>query len=310
MPMNIITLVKTMVVLFAIMIIGYIINKKGILNKEANQVLSALIVKVTGPSLVFISACGRSSDGDKGQIIKIFLTGITLYSFLILFSKIIVVLLKPDIKDKAVYELMMIFMNTAFIGYPVLRALFGDYAIFASSVLNIPFNILLYSYGIYVIEKEGQVKRGINIKDFINPGIIAALMSLFIFLLEINVPEIIQRVVSMVGEITIPLSMILIGSSLALIPLKNALNNIGIYIMSFIKLIIMPIITFFIARLFIKDVFLIGLLTVNTALPAGSMIVMLTTEYKGNVKSASIGVFITTVLSVITIPMIVYFLLK
>lgn len=161
-----------------------------------------------------------------------------------------------------------------------------------------------------MIQKQGDAKRKFNIKDVLNTGVIAAIIALIIFLFGINVPGVVQEVLSMIGEITIPLSMILIGSSLALIPLKYVFSDIKIYLISFIKLIVMPAITYFIATLFTSDSFLIAQLTIATALPAGSMIVMLTTQYKGNVKTASVGVFITTVLSVITIPLMVYLLLN
>lgn len=308
--MNIMVLIRTMVVLFTIMLVGYGLNKLGILRKESNSVLSELIVKVTGPVLVVNSVCGIDTTNDKGQIIQIFFIGILLYALLIAFSQIIIRLLNLNKESGNIYALMLTFTNTSFIGFPILRVLYGDYAIFASSILHMPFNILIYSYGVYMIQKQGDDKRKFNIKDVLNTGVIAAIIALIIFLFGINVPGVVQEVLSMIGEITIPLSMILIGSSLALIPLKYVFSDIKIYLISFIKLIVMPAITYFIARLFTSDNFLIAQLTIATALPAGSMIVMLTTQYKGNVKTASVGVFITTVLSVITIPLMVYLLLN
>lgn len=308
--MNIMVLIRTMVVLFTIMLVGYGLNKLGILRKESNSVLSELIVKVTGPVLVVNSVCGIDTTNDKGQIIQIFFIGILLYALLIAFSQIIIRLLNLNKESGNIYALMLTFTNTSFIGFPILRVLYGDYAIFASSILHMPFNILIYSYGVYMIQKQGDDKRKFNIKDVLNTGVIAAIIALIIFLFGINVPGVVQEVLSMIGEITIPLSMILIGSSLALIPLKYVFSDIKIYLISFIKLIVMPAITYFIARLFTSDSFLIAQLTIATALPAGSMIVMLTTQYKGNVKTASVGVFITTVLSVITIPLMVYLLLN
>lgn len=308
--MNIMVLIRTMVVLFTIMLVGYGLNKLGILRKESNSVLSELIVKVTGPVLVVNSVCGIDTTNDKGQIIQIFFIGILLYALLIAFSQIIIRLLNLNKESGNIYALMLTFTNTSFIGFPILRVLYGDYAIFASSILHMPFNILIYSYGVYMIQKQGDDKRKFNIKDVLNTGVIAAIIALIIFLFGINVPGVVHEVLSMIGEITIPLSMILIGSSLALIPLKYVFSDIKIYLISFIKLIVMPAITYFIARLFTSDNFLIAQLTIATALPAGSMIVMLTTQYKGNVKTASVGVFITTVLSVITIPLMVYLLLN
>jgi len=307
--MNIMVLVETMVVLFVIMLIGYVLNKLSILREESNSVLSELIVKVTGPVLVVSSVCGTNEMTDKMQIIKIFFVGILLYAVLIIFSKIIINLFHLNDESGNIYSLMLIFTNTSFIGYPVLRALYGDYAIFTSAILHMPFNVLIYSYGVYMIQKKGDSKREFKIKDVLNIGVIAAIIALLIFLLDIEIPHIIQNILTMVGDITIPLSMILIGSSLALIPIKYVFSNVKIYIVSFIKLIMMPFIAYFTAKLFTNDSFLIAQLTIATALPAGSMIVMLTTQYKGNVKAASIGVFITTVLSVVTIPFMVYFLL-
>ena len=307
--MNIMVLIETMVVLFVIMLIGYILNKLGILRAESNDVLSELIVKVTGPVLVVSSVCSTNEMTDKNQIIKIFFIGILLYVVLIAFSQIVIKLFCANDESKNIYSLMLVFTNTSFVGYPVLRALYGDYAIFASAILHMPFNVLIYSYGVYMIQNKGDSKRKFRIEDVLNVGVIAAIIALVIFLLGIEVPQTIQKILSMIGDITIPLSMMLIGSSLALIPIKYVFSNIKIYIVSFIKLIIMPLIAYFIANLFTTDSFIIAQLTIATALPAGSMIVMLTTQYKGNVKAASIGVFITTVLSVVTIPLMIYLLL-
>lgn len=307
--MDIMVLVETMLVLFAIIMLGYLLNKLGILRAESNSVLSELIVKVTAPILVISSVCNTGEIADKGQIIKIFFIGIIFYILLIAFSQAIRKIFKLNNNGWNIYLLMLIFTNTAFVGYPVLKALYGDYAIFASSILHMPFNVLIYSYGVYMIKSNKSLKSEFKIKEVLNIGIIAAVTALVIFLFEIKVPNILQEILNMVGGVTTPLSMILIGSSLALIPIKCVFSDIRVYILSLIKLIIMPITTYFIAIFFTKDSFIIAQLTIATALPAGSMIVMLTTQYKGEVKSASTGVFITTVLSVITIPLMVYLLL-
>ena len=307
--MNIMVLIETMLVLFAIIMLGYLLNKLGILRAESNSIISELIVKVTAPILVISSVCNTGDATDKGQIIKIFFIGIIFYILLIAFSQVIrkVFCLKGDSWN--IYSLMLIFTNTAFVGYPVLKALYGDYAIFASSILHMPFNVLLYSYGVYMIQGNKMAKREFKIKEVLNTGVISAIIALIIFLFGIKVPRILQEILTMVGGVTTPLSMILIGSSLALIPIKHVFSDIRVYIVSVIKLVIMPIITYFIANFFTNDSFIISQLTIATALPAGSMIVMLATQYKGEIKAASTGVFITTVLSIITIPSMVYLLL-
>lgn len=309
--MNIMVLVETMAILFVIMIVGYVINKIGILRGESNSVLSELIVKVTGPILVVSSVCGMQEITDKKQIFQIFFIGIILYVTLIIFSRIIIKLFRLNDSDGNIYSLMLVFTNTAFVGYPVLKVLYGDYGIFASAILHMPFNVLLYSYGVYMIQSNGdsREKKKFNIKNVVNSGVIAGIIALIIFLFGIKVPPLLQAILGMIGDITIPLSMILIGSSLALIPIKNVFSYFKVYIVSFIKLILMPLITYFISNIFINDQFLISQLVIATSLPAGSMIVMLTNQYKKNVNVASIGVFVTTVISVVTIPLTVYLLL-
>ena len=307
--MDIMVLVETMVVLFAMIMLGYLLNKAGILRAESNSVISELIVKVTVPMLVISSVCNTGEADDKGQIIKIFFIGIIFYILLIIFSQAISKIFKLNNNGWNIYLLMLIFTNTAFVGYPVLKALYGDYAIFASSILHMPFNVLIYSYGVYKIKSNKSQKSEFKIKEVLNIGVISAVIALVIFLLGIKVPKIVQEILSMVGGITTPLSMILIGSSLALIPIKYVFSDIRVYILSIIKLIIMPIIAYFTASFFTNDSFIVTQLTIATALPAGSMVVMLTTQYKGEVKAASTGVFITTFLSVLTIPLMVYVLL-
>lgn len=307
--MDVMVLAETMVILFVIMMVGYVLNKIGILREESNIVLSELIIKVTGPVLVVSSVCGMQEMTDKKQIFQIFFVGILLYAALIIFSRVIIKLFKLNDDDGNIYSLMLVFMNTAFIGYPVVQALYGEYAIFASSILHMPFQVLIYSYGVYMIQSNGDARKKFNIKDALNAGVISGIIALIIFLFGVEVPPVLQKILGMIGDITIPLSMILIGSSLALIPIKNVFSSYKIYILSFIKLILMPLITYFISKIFISDEFLIALLVIATSLPAGSMIVMLTNQYKKNVKVASVGVFVTTVISVVTIPLMVYLLL-
>lgn len=307
--MEVYEILKTMVVLFSIILLGYFVNKIKILDKTTNMKLSQLVLKVTTPALILSSvASGGESLVDKGEIISIFFIGIGMYLFLILFAWGVVKLLKYNDENSVIYQMMIIFPNYGFIGYPILGSLYGNSVIFPYSILHIPFNLLLFSYGVYLI-KKGDGGNKFKFKDVLNPGVIASLIAMFIFLLDIKLPDLFVQTCSLVGDSTIPLSMLLIGSSLALIPIKSIFNESKIYVITCIKLIIFPIIIFYIAKIFLNDELIISFIILSVALPTASSVGMLTTQYGLSEKIGSVGVFITTILSIITLPFIIALLL-
>lgn len=306
--MNISEIFTIMIVLFSMILLGYFINKLKILDKNTNNKLSELILKITTPALIINSALGQSPSISRKEIITILLLGIGLYLFLIVFGRLIVTVFQMKGENSGIYQLMIIIANTGFIGYPVLSALYGNSSIFPFSILHIPFNVVLFSYGIYITQK-GKENIKFDIKSAVNPCVIAALISLLIFLLEIRVPEIFNRIFGLIGETTIPLSMLLIGSFLASINIKDIFIDFKIYIISIIKLLVLPFIMYFLSKLIIDNNLIIAYLTLSVALPTGPSIMIMVNQYSKNEDKAAVGVFITTILSIVTIPLIIYILL-
>lgn len=306
--MDIRILAETMCILFSTIIVGYIVYHLGILTEDANKKLSELIVDITSPAMIIGSVCNQTAD-NKSEVLQIFLIGIALYLFYIIFAKAAVIPLRLNKKDSKLYELMLIFMNNSFIGYPIFRVLYGETAVFYASILHMPFNVLIYSYGVYMINGGKTDTKNLNVKNILNPGVISSIIALVIYMMQIPVPRAAAATINMIGDSTIPLSMMLIGASLATVPVKNVLTSYKIYILSIIKLIILPAVAFFIISFITNNNFIIGMVTVSAGLPAGSLIVMLASTYNGNVKDSSVGVFLTTFLSVITIPFMVYLFL-
>ncbi|RDY29336.1 AEC family transporter [Romboutsia weinsteinii] len=303
--MDIIVVLNTMLVLFGILMLGYIVNKLGILDEATNKKISELIVKVTSPALVIASVCGDSVMGSKKDVIFILILGILLYCVLPIFARIVVKCFKVEEENFGIYQMLLIFANTGFIGFPILKSIYGDGAVFYASILNIPFNVLIFSYGVYLLTKGSEEKAKFDIKKLVNPGIVSAVLALIIYLLDIKVPATIADILGTVGDSTIPLSMMVIGSSLALVPLKEVFKISKIYPLALVKLIVMPIIIYVLLSLFLDNQFIIGIISVTVGLPSGSMTVMLSNQYNRNTQSASIGVFITTLFSIVTIPLII-----
>lgn len=296
-------LLNTMIVLFGIVIIGYIGGKVNIIDGKANKIFSGLMLNITAPFLIISSISTAEPDDIPVDIFQVMIIGFVLYAVLILFGKLYVKLMPLNEFELPVHEVSMIFGNTAFLGYPIFASLLGQPAIFVSTILNLPFNILMFSYGMYLFTKDTG-KNKINIKTLITPALISSILALVIYLTGFKVPDVLSEIFSSVGGITIPLSMLLIGSSLAEIDLKYLFTDIKVFIYSLIKLVILPTVVFFIVKAMKLDPYLIKMITLNVGFPAASMVVMFATQYNKSIRTASVAVFMSTLLSIATIPLL------
>ncbi|RGC51779.1 AEC family transporter [Absiella sp. AM29-15] len=303
-------LLTTMMELFAFIVVGYILVKKHQISKETNKQISGLVVNVLSPALIVSSVCVKSDYDGNDIIWQALGAGVLLYLFLILLAKLVNRCLKADEHEAPVYELLMVFSNTAFIGYPILRVLYGDFAVFVFSLMHMPFNILIFSYGVYLIGK-GSVKENqkISIGNILSMGTISSLLAIIIYMTHVNMPVPVVDFLSMLGNATIPISMIVIGASLAFLPVKEIISEKKLYLLVAIKLIVLPIILYLLVWRLPFDDFIKSLIVVSGALPSASMVVILSTEYEGDVKAASAGVFLTTLFSIITMPFMLNMLL-
>ncbi|PXV85319.1 hypothetical protein C8E03_11828 [Lachnotalea glycerini] len=306
--MNYSAIIDTMFKLLALLILGYYLNKKSYINSDTNVSLSNMIVKFTAPALIISSVC-TPQPSNKGEVLKIVGVGIIIYVLLPILAYCITKILKITKSKEGIYQLLIVFSNVSFMSYPIVQALYGDTAIFYNTLLHMPFNILIFTYGEYLLSKgEGNIK--IRPKDIFTPGVVSAIIAIIIYFTEINVPSFISATCSFLGSITTPLSMLILGSVLGDYPIRELFSERKLYIVSIIKLIVIPIITFFIAKQIFTDSVIIGVATLSMGMPAASMCVMLCVEHKGQIKTASVGVFLTTILSLISIPVIYILFLR
>lgn len=305
--MNINIIINQMLVLFMVMIVGYIANKKNILDSEMDKKLSSLILNITAPALILSSVVNRSQDGDPKLVLYVFILAIILYLILPLIGILLTRILKVPKEDRNLYQFMTIFSNIGYMGFPVIQSIFGSDAVFFAAIVNLVFNVFCYSYGIYLISNSN--KLSFNLKVLINPGIIVSVIAIIIYITNIKVLLIIKETASMIGPITTPLAMMLIGSSLAQIPIKEVFSEKRLYLYTFLKQIIIPMIFFVILKCFVTNELILGIIIIISAMPVGSIAIMFCNEYEGNVNLASKAIFITTLCSVITVPILVYTLL-
>ncbi|MCU9813353.1 AEC family transporter [Paraclostridium sp. AKS81] len=194
-------------------------------------------------------------------------------------------------------------------GYPVIEAVLGKEAIFFTAIFNLPFNFFVFTVGTYLLNKHNSEYK-FSIKSIISPPIIGVLTGLSLFLLRIKLPLPIFNTLNMLGSITTPLSMIVIGSLLANSPIKETFINKKLYIVSFIRLLVVPSVVYFLLSFYIKNPLLLGVPVVISAMPAASNTAIMAKSYDANDQLASQAVFLTTLISIVTIPIISIVLLS
>lgn len=303
--MDIQVIINQMIILFLVMIVGYIANKTKVLDENLNQKLSTFVLNITSPALI-LSSVAEPVQGDFKLVLQMISISVAVYLVLPFIGIIFAKLLRIPKEDRNLYQFMTIFSNIGFMGYPVVQAIFGNQALFFAAICNLVFNVVCFSYGVFLI--SGEEKLSFDIKKIVNPGIIFSILAVIIYITKWQMPSILAQTSSLVGSITTPLAMMIIGSSLAEIPLKEVLNDARIYVFTIIKQIFMPIVFWLILRHFITNELVLGVSVVLQAMPIASITLMFSSQYGGNTSLASKSIFITTLASVFTIPTLVYIL--
>ena len=302
--MDIMVVFQTMLKLFLLLILGFVLFKCHIFDEYTNKKISALIVNVASPMLIISSIAGV--EGSNKSIVFLMIgAGILMYIGFIILGKIINRIFPFPKKDWPVYECMVVFANTGFMGYPVLLDVFGQEAVFYASLIHMAFNFFVYTYAIMCLTKGDDSEFKLNFKQLLTPGIILIFVGIFIYLFDIQLPSVLMDTINSVGSLTAPLSMMMIGSSLAVYPIKDSFTDWRSYVFAFVRLLIIPFVTMLICRLIHIDPYYANITIITNAMPVGSMVLMLATQYNANVKIVTRNIVVSTLLSVITIPIVV-----
>lgn len=302
--MDIMVVFQTMLKLFLLLILGFVLFKCHIFDEYTNKKISALIVNVASPMLIISSIAGVEGS-NKSIVFLMICAGILMYIGFIILGKIINRIFPFPKKDWPVYECMVVFANTGFMGYPVLLDVFGQEAVFYASLIHMAFNFFVYTYAIMCLTKGDDSEFKLNFKQLLTPGIILIFVGIFIYLFDIQLPSVLMDTINSVGSLTAPLSMMMIGSSLAVYPIKDSFTDWRSYVFAFVRLMIVPFVTMIMCRLLHIDAYYANITIITNAMPVGSMVLMLATQYNANVKIVTRNIVVSTLLSVITIPIVV-----
>ncbi len=299
--MDIMVVINQMIILFLIMMIGYTAVKVGFVDLDFQKKLSNFILQVTMP-LLMLSSVWEADNKEAGQkLFQIFLIAVILYIFLPVIGILTGRLLKVPKNQRDTYTFLMVFSNMGFMGFPVVNSIFGPDAMIYAIIFNMVFNLVQFSYGITLY--SGQ-KMTLNPKTFLSPAVAASGLSILMFLTGVHVRGPVAEAFKSVGGMTTPLAMLVIGISLAGIPLREVFTEKKLYLFTLLRQLIIPAVSYFLLKLFIQDPMILGVSVIIIAMPCATMAVMMANTYNRNIGLSTRAVFLTTLASVITIPII------
>ena len=288
------SILGTMVILFFDISIGYIAKKAHVMDKAIDKGLSKLILNTALPAMILGSVLTADSLPESTEIL--ITMGLSIISFAIMTALAFLVTKLLGVRDghRGVFRFMLTFGNVGFIGFPVLSAIFGPSTLIYGSIFNLPFNFLVFTMGVWFIAQDSgrgaKVKMGL--KTFLTPANIACAIAIVLTLLNVHSVPIIGDAAKTLGSFTTPGALLIIGSP-------------RLWIASLARLIVSPLIVWALFRLVPVDPMLIDIMVVLCAMPVATNGTMLCYQYGGDSRTMAQGTFVTTVLSIITIPILV-----
>ena len=297
------TLIKTLLTFFLLVLFGFFIKKINLVSDKTVDELSDVLLKIILSSSIIASGFEGKNSDIKSVWLSLVIISIC-YVFFFVFSFIV---FRGIIKDKVKRNLainMSVFANTGFIGFPLVNAIFGSGGMIYAVVYNLLYNIFMYTIGIRLFGDEKG--RKLDIKAIIlNPLTIASLFALVLFFLPLDGGGVVEDSLSTIGGMSGPLSMMLVGSWLIGVDLKSVLKKPLCYLVSLMRLLVLPLFVFFVLTFLGTDEIMKNTITLISAIPVGTLNVIFAKKYGGDAVFANETMIQTLVFSVVTIPLIV-----
>lgn len=298
-------LINTTATMLLLMIVGFTAAKLKVIDETASKKLSSLIVNVGQPFLMVSSLVESEFSIENLKTgAAVIAIAACVHLIAIIISQGVTVGFK-NVKQKQISRYGMVFANNAFYGFPVLRAIFGETGVFWGSFYCVVFNLLCWTWGIFVLSRANKEIKTSPRNLFLNIGTLSVLLGLILYVTRCPVHASIKSALSYVGGLCTPITMLLCGAALSRIPFKRLFTTGGAYLTCFIKLIVIPMAVGGLAALVGLEPKMILFAAVMAGMPTAAVTEAFAEKYEIVPEYASVCVGMSALLSVATIPLIV-----
>lgn len=290
--------------MFLLVAIGFLIRKKGIVGTEGRKNMIDLCLFVTLPFNVLNSFL-RKWDWDlliSCSVILLLSIGYNIVS--VIFS--IVLYRRNTLEKQKPLKYGTIVSNGGFLGNPIIEGIYGSSGLLYASLFMLPVRIVMWSYGVTVFlrgeGKSGKKQNGGLIKKIItHPCIVAIYVGAILMMGGIKLPTFMENTIVNLSNCNMPLSMLLVGMLLAEIDPKGLIDKTMIFY-TLVRLIIMPLTIYGLTAFLPIDAQLRGITVIMAGMPAPITTALMSAKYGGDEEYATGMIFVTTLLSLVTLP--------
>lgn len=295
-------IISQMLLLFGVIMIGFGSTKLGFWAPELNKKMSHFVLNVTAPMLILSSVMGDGLVFEREEIMRILV--VSLINYAIIFPSAYIVSgvwRQRDAYMGGQLRFMTTFGNVTFIGFPAVSAIFGERALFYAAVLTIPFNLLMYTIG-EVFISGGGARNAIKPKRVFSPCVIAAAITVVLAFMKFDTPPLVCRFFHLVGDMTIPVALLIVGSTLATMPKRAMLGSRFAYAASAVRLLLVPALVWLVLWALGTESYTMQVAVVLSGMPVGVNGVMFCLKYNKDERLMAQTIFLSTALSMLTIP--------
>lgn len=311
-----IEVIGTQIGILAILVfVGVLAARSGIITREGKDALGLIIFNCTLPLLIITNFARMELSADllrSGSVLMIStaVAQALMYAAGIILSR----LFHWPGEERRIFIIHSIFGNIVFLGFPLMTALFGEEGLVFASLYHLISNILMWTLGVYLFSRgNGNIRKG-NLKKLLNPNTIAIMVGIVFLLFHIRIPAFLDKPLSGLGGTTIYLSMLYIGALLQQTRFKGLLGRLSIYVLSFSKMLLVPAVMMLLFGFFFRYTGIpvsdtaFSVLILQSATPCMANIVIMAKAFGADDRLATGNVFVSTILSLLTIPLMYYFL--
>lgn len=299
--------------LFLLIVAGYIVKKLNVVTELIHREISNLVLNVCLPALIISSMNFQFSPEILVKSGQLALAAFIIYGGTILLSYPLTRLIGATGNRRDVFQYVLVFSNVGYMGYPVINAILGERGVFYTAIYNLAFTVLVWTFGVHLMTRDAGDEEGPKGWDFwkeqlkriVNPNLVALAIGFGLFLFSIQLPAPVSSAIQLIGDSTTPLSMMFIGFILADVSIRETLSDLQVYIVSAMRLLLLPLLVLTGFKLFHITGDLVTVAFVSTAMPAAANTAILAAVYDNDYRLGSRAIFVSTLLSVATLPLMI-----
>ncbi len=298
---------QQMIVFLLLMLVGIVARKQGMLTDENQPQLTKIVVNLAYPAIILSGVTGNGPHIEGMELLGAVVTVIVLLVFTMISAWLLPRILDYPEMHRGIISVMVVFTNIGFMGVPMIAGIYGQDALIYMTVFLIPFNLLFFSYAIQAIRGSHENADKFQWRSLLNPGMVACFLAIILYLANVRLPYVLAESIHMIGNMTAPLAMMLMGSFLLDVEWKDLFTDKKILLFTLWKMILIPTGIILLLEQFMDNTLMLAVCMVALATPSGNAIPLLALLYNKQVYSVSVkGIAITTLIAVITMPIVAF----